>query len=214
MALQLLRTANAGVLLTMDGVTVLLDGVCNEVKPYLATPEALRKQLEGEMPNILAFTHCHADHYDHAFATAYQEKTLRPVFGPESLPCGGNMQSATVKGLQITCIPTRHIGMVKEDHVSFVLEGSQCIWFVGDAAPTQWLRWTDVPKPDVIIAPYACVLSPSTWKATLELTNKVVLLHMPLRSNDPAGLWPAVDGMLSEAPGQTVIPEMGSVMDI
>ena len=33
------RTANAGVLLELDGARILLDGVCGEIKPYLPTPE-------------------------------------------------------------------------------------------------------------------------------------------------------------------------------
>lgn len=209
MALQLLRTANAGVLLTMDGVNILLDGVCCEVKPYLVTPEPLRKQLEGQLPDILAFTHSHADHYDHAFATAYQQKTLRPVFGPESLPCGGKAEAAVVKNVRIASVPSRHIGKAQEEHVSFILQGSQCVWFVGDAAPTQWLRREDLPKPDVLIAPYAYALTASAWKTTCALADKVVLLHLPLRENDPAGLWPMVDGVLADSVQPALLPELG-----
>lgn len=209
MALQLLRTANAGVLLTMDGVNILLDGVCREVKPYLVTPEPLRKQLEGELPDILAFTHSHADHYDHAFATAYQQKTLRPVFGPESLPCGGIAQPAVVKNVRITPVSSRHIGKVLDEHVSFILQGSQCVWFVGDASPLQWQRKVDMPKPDILIAPYAYALTASAWKATCALASTVVLLHLPMRNNDPAGLWPMIDSVLSIHPQQPLLPELG-----
>lgn len=210
MAAQLLRTANAGVLLTMDGVTLLLDGVCRELSPYLATPAPLREQLEMQLPDILAFTHCHKDHYDHAFATAYQEKTLRPVFGPESLPCGGKTEPAVVKNVRITPVCSRHIGKVQDAHMSFILQGSQCVWFVGDASPAQWLRWTQGPKPDVLIAPYACALSPSVWKATQALAKTVVLLHLPLRSNDPDGLWPMVDAVVGED-RNVCIPKVGEV---
>ena len=55
----------------------------------------------------------------------------------------------------------------------------------------------------------------SDWAATKALgADHVVLLHMPQRGNDPAGLWPAVEGILAEAPGPTVIPEMDSVIYI
>lgn len=214
MALQLLRTANAGVLLTMDGVTLLLDGVCREIAPYMATPPQLRDALKEQMPDILAFTHCHQDHYDHAFATAYQEKTLRPVFGPESLPCGGKMESAVVKNVRITPFPSRHIGKVQEEHTSFILQGAQCVWFVGDASPAQWLRKPEFPKPDVLITPYACALSPSVWKAACGLAKTVVLLHLPLRGNDPAGLWPVVDAVVGDT-SNVYIPEIGeSLLDL
>ena len=165
--------------------------------------------MEREMPDILAFTHSHEDHYDHAFATAYQAQTLRPVFGPESLPCGGSMQPAVVKGLRITPIPSRHIGKVQEAHASFILQGSQCVWFVGDAAPTQWQRKEELPKPDVLIAPYAYALTASAWKAACALAKKVVLLHLPLRGKDPAGLWPMVDAVLSGEAPNARLPEIG-----
>ena len=43
--MELRRTANAGVLLKLDDVEILLDGVCQEVKPYLATPPAEKEKL-------------------------------------------------------------------------------------------------------------------------------------------------------------------------
>ncbi len=213
MALQLQRTANAGVLMNLDGVSILLDGVCGQIAPYLPTPEAIRRRLQREYPDIVAFTHAHGDHYDHAFATAYQEQTLRPVFGPEVLPCGGREGEAVVKGVKITAVSSRHIGKFTDPHVSFLLQGSQCIWFVGDASPLQWQRRTDLPKPDVLIAPFAYATTASAWQTSCRMAEKIVLLHLPNPAEDPSGLWSMVQqATVNCPPGKLYIPEMGSVL--
>ena len=54
--MELVRTANAGILLKLDGKTILLDGVCREVKPYPATPPETRAKLMESYPDI-RFSH-------------------------------------------------------------------------------------------------------------------------------------------------------------
>ena len=149
------RTANAGVLLQLDGVRILLDGVCREEFPYLGTPETERSELLQNPPDGLLLTHGHADHYDPSFVSAYLQKAAGPVLGPADIPfCTG--QSGHVGQARITALPSRHIGKTAPmEHLSFILEGSTCVWFLGDASPLQWRGREDLPKPDVLIAPYA-----------------------------------------------------------
>ena len=66
--MEIRRTANAGVLLTLDDTKILLDGVSREVKPYLATPPAEKEKLLSSWPNAVAFTHYHEDHCDSSYA--------------------------------------------------------------------------------------------------------------------------------------------------
>ena len=61
--MRIRRTANAGVLLTLDTITILLDGVCQQVHPYLPTPAEIRSELLENAPDIVAFTHEHQDHF-------------------------------------------------------------------------------------------------------------------------------------------------------
>ena len=63
------RVSNAGVLLQLDGVKLLLDGFCSAVGPYLATPVSIRDQLLADPADVLAFTHEHEDHFHAALAT-------------------------------------------------------------------------------------------------------------------------------------------------
>ena len=84
--MEITRTANAGVLLLLDGVSFLLDGVAQELAPYAGTPHHFREQFIKNPPDVVAFTHMHKDHYDENYAEEYRIKTLRPVYGPECLP--------------------------------------------------------------------------------------------------------------------------------
>ncbi len=209
--MKITRTANAGVLLELDGVSILMDGVCREVKPYPATPPEVKKALMEHFPDVVAFTHAHKDHYDPDFAAQYERQTGGVILGPEDLPrCSAFMQPKTVGAVTVTPIPSRHIGAAGKTtpHASFVISGSKCVWFTGDAAPTHW-RQSDLPKPDVLIVPYAYATTQASWKLTQSLgAAKVVLLHMPNRQEDVVGLWDAVESTVGKNE-MLRIPEMG-----
>ena len=212
--MKLTRTANAGVLLQLDGVMILLDGVCREVKPYPATPPETKAQLTVQMPDVVAFTHSHKDHYDPGFAAAVLQKN-GVILGPSD--CHGTMEPLTVGSVRITPIPSRHIGVAGKDvqHASFVIEGSSCIWFTGDASPSQF-RKLSLPKPDILIVPYAYCNTATAWSFTGQLgAKKVVLLHMPDRDEDTLGLWSAVKTTTegTDAP-DLYIPNMNEMISI
>lgn len=207
--MDLTRTANAGALLELDGVTILLDGVCREVKPYPATPPEIKAELMENIPAVVAFTHNHKDHYDPGFAVAALQKN-GVILGPED--CHGTMSPLTVQNVRITPISSRHIGAAGRvvNHASFLVEGSQRIFFTGDAAPTQW---KDLPVADVLIVPYAYCNTPSAWAMTQKLGRTVVLLHMPEYEKDSVGLWPAVKSTVGEAPANFYAPPMGESLN-
>ncbi len=217
--MEIRRTANAGVLLRLDGVSILMDGVCREVKPYPATPPEVKAELTVNMPDAVAFTHAHKDHYDPGFAAKALQKN-GVILGTSD--CHGSMEPKTVGNLRITPVPSRHIGVAGKytPHASFILEGSSCVWFTGDAAPTQW-RELDLPKPDVLIVPYAYCTTPSAWAATQRLGAKaVVLVHMPAPEDDSLGLWAAVhstvgvDAHIDLQPLALYIPDMNETLTI
>ena len=199
----------------MDGVSLLLDGVCGEVIPYLPTPESERNALLQSPPDCVAFTHGHQDHCDASFISAYLEKTAGPVLGPADIPyCTAGERR--IGDVTVTPVANRHLG--KSDgalHCSYVIRGSQCVWFMGDAAPASWRKRPDLPRPDVIIGPYAYATG-NAWQLCKDLGAKtVVLLHLPEKQNDPYGLWEAVAQTVGEdkAP-QLLIPAMGETIVI
>lgn len=211
--MEIQRTANAGVLLKMDGVSILLDGLCEEIVGYLPTPAAIAQNLLCKLPDVLLFTHNHADHCSETLLLPYRRQKLRPIFGPESLYTG----PMRVGDVTITPISSRHIGKNEPglQHVSYIIEGSKCVWFTGDAAPLQWKDRFDLPKADVIIAPYAYCNTTTSVKLTQSLANKLVLLHLPNRDNDPYQLWLAVEDTIKQCTDLDVwIPEIGETVYI
>ena len=208
--LKLTRTANAGVLLELDGTRILLDGVCREVSPYPATPDSIKTELSANYPDLVAVTHCHEDHCDPGFEGDYRAATGRQVIDPAF--AGKTVRS---KNVTLTAVQSRHIGKSDCDHVSFVIQGTQCVWFTGDASPNQWKNRQDLPRPDVLICPYAYATTEPAWRITRELSPKaVVLLHLPEREKDSFGLWQAVERVTagSNLPN-LLIPEIGDSVE-
>ena len=203
--MKIQRTANAGILLTLDGVTILMDGVCPDANGYLGTPAPLRKELESNLPDIYAYTHIHEDHYDPVFA-AKQRQAGGVIIGPD----GG---SVTVRGVTVTCVPNRHLGKADCAHCGFVVTGSQCLWFFGDSAPVKWRDREDLPKPDVVAGPYAYAIA-SGWQITQSLgAQKIIILHLPQKDNDPYELWKTVTETVKNTPNVR-IPDIGEIMDL
>jgi L-ascorbate metabolism protein UlaG (beta-lactamase superfamily) len=212
--MQIRRTACAGVLLTLDGTRLLLDGVGEQILTYPATPESIRQELRNDPPEGVLITHRHKDHYDASFVSSYVDLAAGPVIGPAQIP-NAVCTDQTIGSLQITCVESRHIGKTDStQHVSFVIRGSRCVWLTGDASPSLF-RNTDLPKPDVLIAPYAYAMG-SGWEITKALAPKtLVLLHLPERENDLAGLWNAVeDTIADEKKMQIVILQMGQTIEL
>lgn len=186
--MELQRTANAGVLLTLDGVSILLDGLCEGLDGYLATPSAIVQQLLDMPPDLLAFTHSHIDHCSDALLLPYKTQKRRPILGPASLP-GSTMRVGEVT---VTAVESRHLGKNEPglQHRSFVIEGNKCVWFMGDAAPLQLKKMEHFPRPDVLIAPYAYANTSAAWEsAKTACPGTVVILHLPEQGRDPYGLW-------------------------
>lgn len=203
------RTANAGVLLELDGVRILLDGVCREVKPYPVTPESVKAELLGNFPDVVVFTHHHPDHYDPAFQAEYEKLTHKKAVDPTLV--GSAVQYGKVRILPVA---SRHMGKFDCSHISVVIEGSCCVWFMGDASPSQWKNRQDLPGPDVIIAPFAYANTNAAWKTTCALgAKKVVLVHLPERNQDAAGLWTAVEQTVGDCK-DVFIPEMEEFIEI
>lgn len=198
--MKIRRTANAGVLLNLDHVKILLDGVCREVAPYLATPQALQQQLLADLPDVAVFTHIHPDHFDPDFARSYISKTGRSVIAPRDaaseLPGWVASESSYQAGpVRITAVSTRHMGKsgATVEHQSYVIQGSRCVWFPGDASPTQLHALARISKPDVMILPFPYLSTPASIQMLQPyLPCSILLVHMPRREQDPYGIWQAV----------------------
>ena len=216
--MQLKRTANAGFLLTLDGITIAMDGVCLEVYPYQATPSAERVNLLAAPPDLLAYTHFHEDHFDPSFAAAFPGPILGTDQVAQLLP-GQKVYCRPVAAGSVKVIPvaTRHIGAfaATTSHQSLVIQGSSRVWFMGDATPTQLKQLLPYGRPKVLIAPFAYATTPSAVRAVQEIAPEyLVLTHLPLRDHDPDGLWKAVEAQLPQFSMPVLIPELGKTIQI
>lgn len=195
--MQIQRVSNAGVLLTLDGVLLLLDGVCQGYSLYLAPPPVMIKELENRPPDMLAYTHSHPDHFEPGFAARFHEKTQCPILGTagvkERLPNVPVEQgSAVIGSVRVTPVPSRHLGAEwsQYSHVSYLIEGSKRIFYVGDAAPLCWKEGVARLQPDVLIVPYPYVTTRFGWQTAMQFAPKsIVVVHTPARDNDPEGIW-------------------------
>lgn len=215
--MEIRRTANAGVLLKLDDTEILLDGVCREVKPYLATPPAEKEKLSSRWPDGVFFTHFHEDHCDPSYAEAYCRATGRPVYGTSQI--SGEVctdENAGVGDVRVTAVATRHMGHYGKTtvHRSYVVEGSKVIWFLGDASPLEMKKLSGLPKPDVLVVPYPYVSTPPALKL-LEglLPCKIVLLHLPSFDYDPESVWQTAAPGMEQLKTYLFVPEMGETLN-
>ncbi|MBQ9953148.1 MAG: MBL fold metallo-hydrolase [Clostridia bacterium] len=200
--MELLRTANAGILLTMDSTSILLDGVCPPYANYLGTPDGLRERLLQNPPDALVFTHRHPDHCDEDFADTFYKNTHRPILWAED-PC-----PMRIGNLEIIPIPTCHSGKAEIAHVSYVIKGSQCLWFTGDASPLARFP-KELRRPDVAAVTFAYACRPNVWKRTKAMgAKKYILLHLPDEAEDSHQLWKAVEETTAGEPN-LFIPSIG-----
>ena len=205
--MKIKRTANAGVLIETDGVSVLLDGICNRVEFYMETPSEIKEELNETFPDIVAFTHRHDDHYDANYLKVCERMTLRPTSGSEVFFL------RQVDAVEIISVPTRHMGKADIEHNSFIIKGSKCIWFMGDASPLEWKKKENLPVPDVIIAPFLYANTSSSWNMTKSFgAENIIILHMPDRENDPYGIWNDVEKTIGNDKS-AYVPQIGETID-
>ena len=216
--MEIRRTANAGILLTLDDTKILLDGVSQEVKPYLATPPAIKQELLSCPPDILLFTHVHEDHFDPEYCRKVNQPICSTSQVAEELSATVHTEKmVTVGEVKITSVPTRHMGHYGKttEHRSFVLEGSQTVWFLGDASPMELKKFAGFSKPDVLIIPYPYVSTPAALKMVETfLPCKIVLLHMPLTENDPEKIWQSVQDGLEYLKAYLYVPALGEILNL
>ena len=205
--MKIKRTANAGVLIETEGIRILIDGVSNKVLNYEETPGSIKEDLCRQFPDVVMFTHYHDDHYDEEFSLKYKKDTLRSVYGPE-FALTGKMGNVRLKG-----IATRHIGKTDIEHVSYIIDGEKCIWFMGDASPLD-VKNINEPKPDILIIPYAYVTTKASWEITKSLgAEKIILVHMPKREDDVHNLWDAMEETV-ENPKELIVLNIGEEIEI
>lgn len=189
--MEIKRTANAGVLIYLDGVSILLDGVCGEILPYLKTPDDIKQQLCEKLPDVVGFTHKHLDHYDEEFAVLFEKTAQKKILSPF------NQEKKQVGNVVVESFKSRHIGKSDIEHVSFIINGSKVLWFMGDASPLTIKQIGKFSKPDVLLVPFAYVNSESSLKLTKSTgAEHIVVLHLPLKDRDEYKIFESFENLI------------------
>ena len=169
-------------------------------------------------PDMVLFTHNHADHFD----PDYCREIESPIYATEQVAdeLSGRMQTEKTAGtgkVRVHPVLTRHMGHYGKttQHQSYVVEGSQTVWFLGDASPMELRKFTSFSKPDVLLIPYPYISTPTALSIVeAYLPCKIVLLHMPLPENDPESIWQIVDPGLEYLKAYLYVPKMGEILNI
>ncbi len=147
--MQAVLVANAGVLLSGCGVTVLIDGLFHGRDGEFSgpMPETLRKMERGEAPfesvDYLLFTHGHSDHFSQEVTAEYLVRRgakgvfLPPDCGTEAgpllpllkslgirhqvLPRASGLALELAPGVRVRFLPVRHLDRVYWDTPHFAL---------------------------------------------------------------------------------------------
>ena len=213
--MEIERTANAGILLRLDGKRMLLDGICEKMGVYLQTPPEIRSSLLLDPPDALLFTHSHGDHYDSLFVSDYLKNSAGPILGPADIPYS-RQEALQLDGVCITPVETKHVGNSScQQHFSYVIRGSKCVWFLGDASFLSWKKIPDVPAPDVILAPFGFFTGRGLEYCQSFDPKAIVVLHLPKREHDPYDLWNMLEKTVSMKDIPNLhIPEVGASIQI
>jgi L-ascorbate metabolism protein UlaG (beta-lactamase superfamily) len=163
-ASKLTYTANAGVMITIDGKKLLIDALNSSVHPlYKRTPEDIAEKLINGIPpydsiTAVLITHSHLDHFDEKKVAELLDKSPDTVVVSTSevisiireqlkvkddsrlISLSPNRQESTrleLQGIGITAFALTHEGNIDNniDNLAFLIEGSKNILHLGDAAP-------------------------------------------------------------------------------
>ena len=212
------RTANAGGILELDGVRLLLDGVSLPCLNYQVTPPSLEEALRATDLDAMLFTHSHADHFSSAFVEAWGRRRGRnlPLAGPADVAAAlpgwaveeGPLWVGAVSVLPVVC---RHMGLQyrSDPHRAYCISGTARCLFLGDASPSEFL----VPREPVqiLFAPYPYASSRGGWRAVQALDPEVlVVTHLPAAEEDPEGICARTEDFLRSVQDRPVYcPAMG-----
>ena len=211
--LQVRYVANAGVMLTLDGQKVLIDAPIRDgIEPYATSAPDERTRLENatapyDNVSAILVTHWHEDHFDPEAIAAHLRHDAQTILVSSRevvervrkiasdlpnarfagiTPSPGQSQLVAVGKLKVHVLRARHNPTRRwpEEHVAFVVQGSQTVIHTGDAAlePGTFATQAALPPIDLAIVPFWHLLNDATRVQTIEGTIKAraaIGMHLP-----------------------------------
>jgi L-ascorbate metabolism protein UlaG (beta-lactamase superfamily) len=204
--------ANAGVMLTIDGTTVLIDAPIREgIPPYATASADEQRRLERatapyDVVDAILVTHWHEDHFSADAILEHLRHNRRAVLISSRevvdrvrarasdladrfvglTPQQGDSAVVSVGALKVHVLRARHNPTRRwpEEHVAFLVEGSQTALHTGDAelTPENFAVLRRLPKVNIALLPYWHLLNEKTLASTvvpLIRADRVLGMHLP-----------------------------------
>lgn len=188
---------NAGLALSHEGHTLLIDLPNCDLHPYYPLPdETWRKILALQSPyNALCglfFTHDHPDHCDVKKVQAFQEQ--HPEL-PVSLPSGNDEEGALHWGpfdIEYQSVPHTPLPVQEPPHrVALIHAGDATVFVAGDAILEPQIQRDFLKDRIADIGIWnSMFLSRTETRALLkDAAKKAVIYHLPLPGTEDRGIW-------------------------
>ena len=216
--LRLRYVANAGVMLTLDGHKILIDAPIRDgIKPYATSTADERRRLEGatvpyDGVAAILVTHWHEDHFSAEAIAEHLRHNRRTVLvssreivgrvraiaadlGADRFagitPEPGHSAAVTVGSVKVHVLRARHNPTRRwpEEHVAFLVEGSQTVLHTGDAevTPANFAVLRNLPRVDVAVMPYWHLLNSTRRNKTIvPIIRPARMVGMHLAPDDAA----------------------------
>lgn len=195
MKCKITLTANAGVIIKLEDMCILIDALHCEPTERFSTlsPEQVEtvfKLLHSSPPDVMLVTHSHPDHYSRLLTErAKTEFPKMEIILPWRSECP--TRSAVIGNTDISWLPLEHMPLsIVEDRTNYgfcIRCGESLIFTPGDADLHSPAVAESVAgmKPSLALLPFPWLTLPSAKNVYDSLApEKTLLLHLPFDDSD------------------------------
>lgn len=195
-------SVNAGLALNTDGLRIWVDAVHDQKVMDFSTlmPQMQRQLFENEAfenPDVIAFTHCHPDHFSKSLCLEAMERypDARLILPEQQLPrqtlISGNEMMIRVAGRLLTFRRLTHQGPEYRNvpHYGLMVEdGGEHILVLGDCELCSYelQDWVRDYQIDTVFATFPWVTLPQGRRFIQDVLRPKCLFvyHLPLQKDD------------------------------
>lgn len=199
-------TINSGVEIIYENTSVMLDALSSEpVYQFSALSDEMTKKIwlehEEKNPNVLFFTHTHADHFSETLVRESAWRWPHTFFiAPakvvdRQLLLAQDVEHYTSSNLDMHFIKTTHLPINLPDcphYACYMTIGPRKILFAGDCSvcDTNLLHYLQGLSIDLAILPFIWWTFPRGRRAIEEILKPahVLLVHLPDKNKDVSGI--------------------------
>lgn len=197
--MKIIYVSNAGIIIKAGTATIWID-VLHDENDYgygCLSDEMIGKlRSDGNLrPDVIAFTHCHKDHYSKKLADAFMRTFKNAILvSPENKPekqtgLFAAVETLNVSGTKLTFVKTDHQPCENAggNHYSCIVEAeSRIILVMGDAALDvikEVRKTTDNFKINIAVLPFPWICRRDGIKMVIDTIKpeEILVCHLPVK---------------------------------